>query len=99
MHFVVKVSSIVLTSLYNTRQAPSNNTITLSVIYYSLLDYGNGFDLKGGQRRRSANGNSVSGNSMCISTWLRGAYCVNMWMLLLMLLERNKHGTRFIQNE
>lgn len=59
MRFVVKVSSKVLTSLYNTRQAPPNNTVTSAVIYYSLLDYGNGFDLKGGQRRRSTNDNSV----------------------------------------
>ena len=42
-----EVFSVVLTSLYNTRRPTCNNTITLTVIYYSLLDYGNGFDLKG----------------------------------------------------
>lgn len=47
MCFVVDVFSIVLTSRYNTRRPTSNHTVTLTVIYYSLLDCGNGFDLKG----------------------------------------------------
>lgn len=40
--------SIDITEMYRTRHPTSNNTIiSLTVIYYSLLDYGNGFDLKG----------------------------------------------------
>lgn len=39
--------SIVLTSLKCTSSSTWNYTLTLTVISYSLLDYGNAFDLKG----------------------------------------------------
>lgn len=89
--------------MYNARRPTSNNTITLTVIYYSPLDYGNGFDLKGckcvfGNGREARMIILYRGmHTEKLSSRVRDS--VNMWMLSLMLLERNKQGTRFIPNE